>query len=100
MTATWRTASGDTGVGTVAPAGSPDTGIMYFFTPDNWEVMVKVLDGCGLNDRFWVFAAATTDVGYTITVTDTQTGLVKEYTNAIGSASAAVTDTDAFASCL
>ena len=28
-----------------------------------------------INDRFWIFAAATTNVEYTLTVTDTETGL-------------------------
>ncbi len=32
-------------------------------------------------DRFWVFAASTTDVEYTLTVVDTQTNLVKMYNN-------------------
>ena len=62
-------------------------------------MLVKVLDGCGFNDRFWVFAAATTDVAYTLRVRDTDNGQVQEYTNPLGVASAAVTDTDAFATC-
>ncbi len=32
------------------------------------------MDGTTLNDRFWVFAAATTDVEYTLTVEDPETG--------------------------
>jgi len=61
--------------------------------------MVKVLDGCGVNDRFWVFHAATTSVEYTLTVTDTVTGQVRRYENPLGRNAPAVTDTDAFDVC-
>ena len=62
-------------------------------------MLVKVLNGCALNNRYWVFAAATTDVGYTLRVTDTETGRIKTYTNQVGQAAPAITDTDAFATC-
>jgi poly(3-hydroxybutyrate) depolymerase len=97
---TWQDASGRTGVGSpVAGAVSPDSAVLWFFAPSNWEMLVKVLDGCGLNQRVWVFAAATTNVAYTLTVTDTVTGKFKTYQNQAGRAAAAVTDTDAFATC-
>jgi hypothetical protein len=62
-------------------------------------MLLKVLDGCRVNDRFWVFAAATTNVEYTLRVTDTATGLEKSYFNPLGQAAAALTDTNAFAAC-
>ncbi|HEY6324673.1 MAG TPA: hypothetical protein VJA16_24270 [Thermoanaerobaculia bacterium] len=97
---TWQDASGRTGVGSPVPAAvSPDSAVLWFFDPTNWEMLVKVLDGCGLNQRVWVFAAATTNVAYTLTVTDTITGKLKTYQNPAGQAAAAVTDTDAFATC-
>jgi hypothetical protein len=37
-------------------------------------MLVKVINGCSLNSRFWVFYAATTNVGLTVFVTDEQTG--------------------------
>ena len=49
--------------------------------------------------RFWVFYAATTDVGFTVTVTDLLTGTSKTYANPLGQAADAVTDTSAFATC-
>jgi hypothetical protein len=61
--------------------------------------MVKILDGCALNDRFWVFLAGLTDVGVTVTVTDTWTDEVKVYTNNRGTAFQTVTDTAAFRDC-
>ena len=95
----WRDFMGQTGSGTVVPYGSDDSGLLWFFDASNWEMLVKVLDGCGINQHFWVFAAATTDVQYTLYVTDTVTGTTKTYFNPLGVASAAITDTTAFASC-
>lgn len=97
---TWKDGSGRTGVGSPVPAAvSSDSAVLWFFDPSNWEMLVKVLDGCGLNQRIWVFAAATTNVEYTLTVTDTITGKVKTYQNPGGQTAATVTDVDAFATC-
>lgn len=75
------------------------SGELSFFSPDNLELLVKVIDGCEVNDRFWVFFAATTDVEFDVTVTDTLTGEARTYTNPQGAAADAVTDTDAFDTC-
>ncbi len=95
----WRDYVGDTGEAQVVPFGSADSGLVWFFDAANWEMLIKVLDGCGINDRFWVFAAASTDVEYTLRVTDSYTGLARTYLNTLGTASPAITDTDAFATC-
>jgi len=57
--------------------------------------MVKVLDGRTLNNKFWVFYGALSNVGYTITVRDTVKGVVKTYTNPSGTFGS-VGDTGAF----
>lgn len=54
-----------------------------------------MLNGCGLNNRFWVFWSAGTDVGLTLTVTDTVRGQSKSYTNTQGTAAKPVQDTNA-----
>lgn len=95
----WADFAGVTGVGSTAPLRSDDSGLFWFFSPNNWEVLIKVLDACAINERFWVFAAATTNVEYTLTVTDTATGEIREYTNPLGQQADALTDTDAFATC-
>ncbi len=95
----WRSFDGTTGSGNVVPVGSDDSGLLWFFEDDNWEMLIKVLDGCAINDRFWVFAATTTTVEYTLTVTDTATGEIRDYFNLLGTAAPAITDTDAFATC-
>ncbi len=97
--AVWRDFQGDTGIASVVPVFSADSGLLWFFNSDNWEILIKVLDGCRVNGRIWVFAAATTNVEYTVTVTDTETGVAKEYFNSLGTSAAAITDTDAFAAC-
>jgi hypothetical protein len=58
-----------------------DTGVFWFFAPENLELMVKVLDGGGVNGYFWVFYGGLSDVDYTIRVTDTATGATRTYHN-------------------
>jgi len=96
---TWKNNRGGTGVGRVVPGSNDTTGLFWFFKPQNWELQVKVLDGCSLNQHFWVFASAATNVEYTLTVTDTQTGDTQEYFHPLGTPSPAITDTEAFATC-
>jgi hypothetical protein len=95
----WETPDGATGVGSVAPAGVDDSGLFWFFQPTNWEMLVKVLEGCGFNHHYWVFFAATTNVELVVAVTDTQTGEVKTYFNPQGRSADAVTDIDALHGC-
>jgi hypothetical protein len=85
---------GRTGTGTAVPI-TTDTGYFWFFTSANVELIVKVLDGRGINDHFWVFYGALSDVQYTISVTDTETNTTKTYTNPFGTL-ASVADTSAF----
>lgn len=93
----WR--AGPSGRGQVVPGATDDSGLFWFFSPNNWEILIKVLDGCGINGHYWVFAAATTDVEYTIRVTDTANGTVKTYFNPLGRSAPAITDSEAFATC-
>jgi hypothetical protein len=76
-----------------------DTGYFFFFHPANVEAVIKVLDACAFNQRFWVFAGGLTDVRTVITVTDTQSNVVKTYFNPPGVAFHPVQDTSAFATC-
>ncbi|MBI2822169.1 MAG: hypothetical protein HYX74_08085 [Acidobacteria bacterium] len=76
-----------------------DTGLFYFFTSSNVEVVVKVLNACPINNRYWVFAGGLTDVRTVITVTDTQRKAVKTYINPQGTPFQPVQDTSAFATC-
>ena len=86
------------GDGTATPVrfGSIDSSFFWFYTPSNYEVLAKVLDGCAINDRYWVFVAAVTNQAYTLRVRDAATGLVRTYANPLGQRAAAVADVDAF----
>jgi hypothetical protein len=76
-----------------------ETGYLWFFSASNVEAVIKVLNACALNQSFWVFTAGLTNVRVDITVTDTQTGQSKTYTNPLNTKYIAVQDTAAFATC-
>jgi hypothetical protein len=96
---TYADFGGRPGRGKALAEETSESGIFWFFDSDNWEVMVKVLDGCSLNDSFWVFAAASTNADYRVTVTDQVTGRIRQYQHEPGSPAPAVTDTAAFPGC-
>jgi hypothetical protein len=98
VTTEWATRDGRSGPGR-AVALTGDTGYFTFFDAANVEVLVKVLNGCGLNSRYWTFAGGLTDVNVILTVTDTQTGSVQTYTNPQGTPFQPIQDTNAFATC-
>ena len=56
-------------------------GLFWFFSADNPELLVKVLNPCSFSTHHWVFASAGTYVGVTITVRDTKTSAQQIYTN-------------------
>lgn len=94
----WKTTAGAVGVGNAVEL-TADTGYFWFFGTDNVEVIVKVLDACGFNARYWVFGAGLTDVEVLLRVTDTQTGAVRSYTNQLGTPFKPLQDTNAFSTC-
>ncbi len=98
VTADWATGSGasaTSGHGTATSLTS-DTGYFWFFSSSNTEVIVKMLDACSIGGHFWVFASGLTNLGVTMTVTDTQTGLSHVYANPDGAAFAPVQDFGTF----
>jgi hypothetical protein len=94
----WQTADGTTGRGT-GDAVSDDTGWFSFFREGTAEVMVKALDGCGVNGHKWIFAAGLTDVHTAIRVTDTQAQQAVWYFNPHKTPFRAVQDTEALDTC-
>jgi hypothetical protein len=98
----WRTSPAGNppdGNAQVIPVANPGSGIFSFFGTNNWEILVKTLNGCGLNNRYWVFSAATTNVFYRMEVWDVTAGEQKIYFNYPGPPAPAVTDTNAMATC-
>jgi len=90
----WRTRDGRTGTGQAVPLTS-DSGYFWFFADGNVELVVKVLDGRSNNGHYWVFYGALSDVAYTLTVTDNETGQTRTYDNPQDTL-ASVADTGAF----
>lgn len=78
---------------------TPNSGLFWFTDAGNIEVLVKMINACAFNNRFWVYSGGTTDVGVTITVTDSQSGTSKTYNNPRGTKFGTITDGDAFATC-
>ncbi len=93
----WATSS-STGTGQ-AQQLTADTGYFWFFDQNNVEMVIKVLDACGLNGHYWVFAGGLTDQGVTIRVLDTQTGTETTYSNELGVPFQPVQDTEALMTC-
>lgn len=96
--ANWQTEDGQSGAAHGVEL-TGDTGYFWFFAESNVEVVVKVLDGCALNQRHWVFAGGLTNVRVELTVTDTASGLPKTYVNSQGSRFQPIQDTGAFPTC-
>ena len=98
VSATWRTSDGQTGTGTAIKLTS-DTGYFWFFGSSNVEVVIKVLNACSLNSKYWIFAGGLTDVNVVLTVRDTKSGTTKTYTNPLGVAFQPIQDTSALGVC-
>ncbi len=69
-----------------------ESGLFWFFEPENVELVVKVLDGRAINGSY---DGGLSDVEYTITVTDTVTGSWTTYRNEAGNICGQI-DTEAF----
>jgi hypothetical protein len=76
-----------------------DSGYFWFFNPANIEVVIKVLNGCGLNSRYWVFAAGLTNVNVEIAVLDRLTDIVVVYENPLNRPFPPLQDTNALPTC-
>lgn len=99
VSAIWRTREGQTGPGIAVQQG-PDVGAFWFFSPNNQEVFVKVLDACfDPFQHFWFFAAGLTNVEVRLVVVDTETGIEKVYERPLGKPFGGIQDTRAFATC-
>jgi glucose/arabinose dehydrogenase len=96
VAARWIDALGRTGEATAVGLTS-DSGYFWFFQPDNVELVVKLLEGCGVGlTANWFFAAGLTDVEVDLRVVDSVSGVVRRYRHPPGSAFRAIQDTTAF----
>jgi hypothetical protein len=100
VTGNWRDFAGNQGVAKAVPddfKGLGNFGVLWFFSQDNPEMVVKVLDGCSYNGYYWVFLSPASTVEYQITVRDVRTGQTKIYGNPLGNVPSLTADTRAFA---
>jgi hypothetical protein len=105
VTASYHTeqAGGLSGTGQavpLAPLGTNHGGLFWFFSPDNPEMLVKILNGCAVDDHYWAYITAGTNVAFTVTVEDTfRANISKTYTNRDLTPALPIQDTLALASC-
>jgi hypothetical protein len=77
-----------------------ESGYFWFFDDANVELVIKVIDGCGFNDRFWVFAGGLTNVGTELLVRDTANPTATfERVKPIGTPFPPILSIDAFDTC-
>lgn len=101
VTATFQTVQDGGAAGTaqaipLAPVGPNRGGLFWFFSDQNPEILVKILNGCAINDHYWAFVSATTNVGYSLTVSDTTlANRTRTYTNPDRTVALPVADTSA-----
>ena len=96
--ASFRTNTGLSGTAKAVKL-TDDSGYFWFFNADNIELIVKVLNGCGVNNRYWFFAGGLTNVQVEIDVVDTLTAAQRQYVNPQGTPFQPIQDSAAFASC-
>lgn len=91
----WRQTPSGPSIPAGASQATDGNGFFYFFSPDSVDLVVGMMNNCPVDNRFWVFYGALSNVDYTIRVTDTESGSSREYANQF----TPVQDTSAFATC-
>ncbi len=91
----YETYAGETGDALDWGLDSSQSALLYFFERNNAEVLIKVLDGCGVNGHRWVFVAPVTDLAFNLRV-ESPDGQVWTHTNRLGQTADAASDTAAF----
>jgi hypothetical protein len=94
----WQDFSGGFGIGRPVPNSTDDSALLWFFHPGNWEILIKVLDGCALNGHWWILGSGATNVPFTLEVRDLETGAEWEHVNASGQPAGTLINTS-FSSC-
>jgi len=91
----YETAEGVVGEAQGGIWASGQSGLLWFFDPDNAEVLVKVLDGCSHNGRRWIFVAPVTDVAFNLHITSNG-GSEWTHRNPLSQTAVTRSDTSAF----
>ena len=91
----YETAEGEVGEAKAGVWESRESGLLWFFSPENAEVLIKVLNGCAINNHRWVFVAPVTDVAFNLQVV-APGGRRWTHRNMLGSLAETKADTSAF----
>ena len=91
----YETPEGLVGEGRAGIWASGESGLMWFFSRENAEMLVKVLNGCAHNGYRWVFVAPVTDVAFNLQVTSSR-GNRWLHRNRLGDTAATSSDITAF----
>lgn len=78
-----------------------DSGYFWFFAPGNPEVLLKVVDACGLPgfENFWAYSTGLTNVEVELEIVDTLSGARKLVRTALGEAYGPLFDSGSFQVC-
>ncbi|MCY3591329.1 MAG: hypothetical protein OXH32_06835 [Acidobacteria bacterium] len=91
----YETSEGTVGEGKAGIWASGESGLLWFFTRDNAEVLIKVLNGCFYNDHRWVYVAPVTDLAFNLYVVDSE-GRTWSHHNRQGDTASTRSDNEAF----
>ena len=91
----YATALGETGYGDGVLL-TEDTGYFTFFNASNIEIVAKVLDGCGRNGKYWLYATGLTDLAVELEVADPVTQTRHVLASPLREAFRPLADTKAF----
>ncbi len=80
-------------------AETPGSGLFSSSSQEEPELLLSVLDRCGVNGHYWLSLASATDLELTVRVRDTLTGRTRVYSNPAGSTPASLRDVEAFDAC-
>lgn len=92
----WRDFDHRRAVGRTTDLASAQSAVFWFFGEQNWELLVKVIDGTPFNHHVWVFAGAASNVEYGLRITDLPAGRSRLYHNALGQSAVSVAQIEAF----
>jgi len=92
----YETYDGKVGDGNGGLFSFGESGLLWFFDRGNAEVLIKVLNGCGVNGHRWVYVAPVTDLAFNLHI-DGLDGSRWTYRNPLGTTAPARSDTSAFA---
>lgn len=101
FSATLRWSDGGPGGLRDAFVAGPQTdaaGLFYFFAndPDNWEILVKMINGCNTNGRYWVLVSASTGFQWQLTVTNEGSGAVQTFSHPLDGNASGIANFNAF----